>query len=259
MSTDFLDKMKSALAAGKRFVVATIVDTSGPCPQKPGAKMMVFEDGAIQGTVGGGAIEHRIIRDALAGLNSGRPLFKTYNLEKDAGMICGGEMSAFLEPVGVNQRVIIFGCGHVCRALAPVLANLDFSVTVVDDRSEWADPNAFPPGVSVVCADNEQYLKELGDKAEEAFVLSLTRGHKYDYHILKHFIGLKRRYLGIMASKTKAEELKARLRKEGIDEQLFADVHMPVGVPIGSSSPEEIAISIAAEFIDVRKKIKEHG
>ena len=259
MNADFIDRMKSAVASGKRFIMATIVSTNGPCPQKPGAKMMVFEDGSIHGTVGGGAIEHRIIKDALSTLESCQPVFKSYNLEKDAGMICGGEMSAFLEPVGTNQRVIIFGCGHVCRALAPVLTNLDFSVTVVDDRPEWAEPNAFPADVSVVCAELEQYLSTIGDQADEAFILSLTRGHKFDYHILKHFIGLKRRYLGIMASKTKAEELKDRLRKEGVDQQLFEDVHMPVGVAIGSSSPEEIAISIAAEFIDVRKKMKVHG
>ncbi len=254
MQLDFIDKMRSALVSGRRFALATIVNTVGPSPQKAGARMIVFENGDIYGTVGGGAIENRIIADAVVAIADGRPLFKSYNLEADAGMICGGDMSAFIEPVGVSEQVVVFGCGHVSRALAPVLVNLGFGVTVVDDRAEWADSKAFPPEVSVVCRELDPFLDGLDDNIEKLFILSLTRGHKFDYHVLRHFIGLKRRYLGVMASKKKAAEFEKALIEEGYDEALLKDVFMPVGVSIGSSSPEEIAISIAAQLVSVRAR-----
>jgi len=250
----FIEKIRAAIASGKQFTMATIVGTAGSSPQKAGAKMIVFEDGTIDGTVGGGAIEHRIIEDSIAAIAGGEPMLKRYDLKRDAGMICGGEMSAFIEPMGARERVLVFGCGHVSRALAPVLVNLDFSVTVVDDRPEWADPGAFPPAVSVVCTELEQYLGGLDEGLQDLYVLSLTRGHKFDYRILRHFIELDLPYLGIMASKKKAAEFQKALAEEGLDEPLVSAVSMPVGIPISSSTPEEIAISIAGELISVRKR-----
>ena len=256
MDLAFIETLKSALATGKPFALATIVGATGSSPQKPGAKMIVFEDRSIHGTVGGGAIEHTIIADAVEVLAAGAPLLRQYDLARDAGMVCGGGMTAFIEPMSAGDRVVLFGCGHVSRALAPLLAGLGFAVTVVDDRPEWADPAAFPASVTVACADLDPYLQGLDGPVDDLYVLSLTRGHRFDYKVLRHFIEVDRRYLGVMASKKKALEFRKALVEEGLDESLLETVHMPVGIPIGSSSPSEIAVSIAGELISVRRKAR---
>ena len=254
MDLQFADKLRAALATGRPFAMVTIVGTGGSSPQKPGAKMIVFKDGSIEGTVGGGAIEHRIIKDTLAAFAEGEAKLVRYDLKDDAGMICGGEMTAYIEPSGVGEPVAIFGCGHVCRALAPALARVGFRVTVVDDRSEWADEAGFPPGVHVVCKGFDEYLSSLDEGLDELYVVVVTRGHKFDYGILRHFVDRNVRYLGVMASRKKAREFLTRLEEEGVARALAEAVHMPVGLDIGSVTPEEIAVSIAGELIAVRRK-----
>jgi len=254
MDLQFADKLRAALAAGRPFAMVTIVGTGGSSPQKPGARMLVFKDGSIEGTVGGGAIEHRIIKDTLAALAKGEAKLVKYNLKEDAGMICGGEMTAYIEPSGAGDPVAIFGCGHVCRALAPALARVGFRVTVVDDRPEWADEAGFPPGVNVVCKAFDDYLQGLDEGLEDLYVLVVTRGHKFDYSILRHFVDRNVRYLGVMASRKKAQEFLTRLEEEGVPPALAEAVHMPVGLDIGSVTPEEIAVSITGELIAVRRK-----
>ena len=243
--------MRDALSGGKPFATITIVETWGSSPRKPGAKMIVYLDGTIRGTVGGGAIEHNLISDAQAAIRAGDPILKRYELA-EIKMKCGGGMAAFIEPTGAGHNVLVFGCGHVCRALAPLLVQLGFRLIVVDDRPEWADPSAFPESVSVRCASIEDAVKTLPKELDEFYVLVMTRGHGLDFECARQFVGRKVRYLGVMASKKKALELRKTLKAEGATARDIARVRMPVGLPIGSSTPGEIAVSIAAELISIR-------
>jgi xanthine dehydrogenase accessory factor len=252
MSRSFFARLAAAAAAGRPFAVVTIVETEGSSPQKPGAKMIVYPDGAIEGTVGGGNIEHRLVKEAMASL-AGRqaPRLLRYDLKADAGMICGGSMTAYVEPHLGSDPVLVFGCGHVCRALVPLLVSVGFDVTVVDDRSEWADPKAFPAGIKVVCED---MLAHAAARAALAgtYLLIVTRGHALDWKLLRIFVDRDPAYLGVMSSRGKAAELRQRLANEGVPKERIDRVHMPVGLAIGSTTPEEIAVSIAGQLIQER-------
>ncbi len=251
--TQIWNQLVDSLSKDRAFAMVTVVETVGSAPQSPGARMLVYEDGSISGTVGGGAVEHRLIQDAREVLEQGSPRLVHIDLKNDVGMICGGRMVAFVEPMLSGYQVAIFGCGHVSRALAPLLVGLEFRVTVVDDRPEWADPAAFPTGVRVLCQPFEQALSSFTRLARTA-VLVMTRSHASDFELLDRLVKTDSPYLGIMASKNKAAEFRRRLEAEGVSGQTLARVCMPVGISIGSSSPAEIAVSIAAQLIDHRRR-----
>jgi len=253
MNQTWLNDLREALSSGKPFATITIVETWGSSPRKPGAKMIAYGDGSIRGTVGGGSIEHSLLRDAAVAITDGNPVLKRYELA-DIKMKCGGGMVGFIEPSGVGHNVVVLGAGHVCRALAPLLVRLGFRLTVVDDRPEWADPAAFPEGVSVRCSSIEDAAASLPEDLSGHYVLVMTRGHGLDFEAAKRFAGRKVRYLGVMASRKKALELRKTLKEEGFKPGDIARVRMPVGVSIGSSTPDEIAVSIAAELISVRSE-----
>ncbi|MBM4352399.1 MAG: xanthine dehydrogenase accessory protein XdhC [Deltaproteobacteria bacterium] len=249
--TQLWNQLVESLSRDRPFAMVTVVETTGSAPQSPGARMLVYEDGSIVGTVGGGAVEHRLIREGREVLDDGRPRLLTFDLAKDVGMICGGRMVAFVEPMLSSFHVVIFGCGHVCRALAPLLVGLDFRVTVVDDRPEWADSSAFPSSVRVVCGPLRDYWGTLA-RLDRTAVLAMTRSHAFDYELLEHFVTTSVPYVGIMASRSKAAQFRERLAAAGIPREQVDRVRMPVGIPIGGSSVAEIAVSIAAQLVERR-------
>lgn len=252
MDVVFARQLADAVESGRRFALVTVVETTGSSPQKAGARMLVFEDGSIAGTVGGGKIEHLFMQDARQAVSDGEPRLVTYNLT-EIGMACGGHMKAFVEPLGTGSRVTVFGCGHVCRALAPLLLQVGFSVNVVDDRPEWADPAAFPAGVRVRCCQFQQAMEDMAHVGQRDYVLAMTRGHDFDYEVLRFFVEKGAAYLGGMASRKKTREFKDRMLEEGVPQDAIDRMHVPVGLPIGSVTPQEIAVSVAAQMILVRK------
>lgn len=251
MNTTFAKQLSDAVASGRRFAMVTVVETSGSSPQKPGARMLVFEDGSIAGTVGGGKIEHLFRQDALTAIASDEAKLVTYDLT-EIGMACGGAMNAFIEPMGAGCRVTIFGCGHVCRALAPLLLNIGFSVTVVDDRPEWADPEAFPGAVQVRCCSIEEGMTGMAQVGDKDFILCMTRGHDFDYEVLRFFVEKGQAYLGGMASRKKAKAFARQMLADGVSPEAIARMHVPVGLSISSVTPAEIAVSVAAQLIQVK-------
>ena len=251
MKERFEFEFARALKGTTSFAVVTLVQTSGSAPQQVGAKMLVLHDGTIVGTVGGGAVEFQLIDAAKKAIAARKAEMVPIELQKDVGMICGGAMTFFVEPMLVQQPIYIFGCGHVCRMTARLLDTLDFRVTVVDDREEWADSAAFPESVEVVCDQFENYWDNI-DRLDEAYVLVMTRGHSFDWQLLRHFADKEVGYLGIMASRNKAATFRKRLAEEGVDEERIARVTMPLGLPIGSQTPAEIAVSLAAQLIQQR-------
>lgn len=241
-------------AEREAFVLATVVDTGGSTPRLAGAQMVVQGE-ACHGTVGGGAFEWRVVNEARALLgDSLRHVARLdVHLVRDLGMCCGGRMSAFLQKVEPAPRAWIFGAGHVGTALATSLHALGFEVTVVDPRAEWADPRRFPAPVRVLDAEPED-LVDASPPAASDFVIIATHDHALDESLVRRLASHPLAYLGLVGSRGKWARFRKRLH-ERVPEAALARVRCPVGLDIGAHTPEEIALSIAAEMVALRRGV----
>ena len=235
-------------------VLATVVQVTGSAPQVPGAKLVVLADGRAAGTVGGGAFERRVLEEARSALDpASQPTrLLTLNLTRDLGMCCGGEMKVFLERVLGPERLVVFGGGHIGKALAEAAARVGFAVTVVDEREEWAAPARFPQAREVVNEEPEVALPELL-LDEATFCVVVTHDHKLDQALVKSLLGSRARFVGLVASRTKRNKFVARLRAQGLSEAELGRLRSPLGLALGAITPEEIALSIVAELVAVRR------
>ncbi len=265
----FYERMSDLFAAGTPFVCATIVDTQGSVPADAGAKMLVTADGAYFGTVGGGKIEGRVIEEAKAMLqaagvaaSSGKEdaiaKFFDWSLNRDIGMTCGGSMRVYLE--AFNHRawnITIFGAGHVGNALINLLNKLDCRITCIDSRVEWLDK--LPESTKI----RRVLLTEMKDFVEEtpkdSFVLLMTMGHSTDkpilLEILKRWKDVKYPYLGVIGSDAKAARLRKDISEAGLPDELSKVFFCPIGLPLGSNHPQEIAVSVSAQLLQVRDAV----
>jgi len=238
-----------AMRAGTPAALCTVIGVDGSAPRSRSARMLVFADGEIKGTIGGGELEHRVIAMALDVIREGRPDRLDVHLTRDLGMCCGGAMEVYVEPLAGVERVHVFGAGHVGTASASLLRDLDFEVHVYDERDEWLNEDRLP-GCRLVEGDPRRNLPTLGP---DDFVLILTHSHALDQDLLESLISQPCRYLGMIGSRAKVAKFFVRLRAAGVEEELFRRVSAPVGLDIGAETPEEIAIAIAAELIRVRR------
>ncbi len=229
-------------------VLVLVTASTGSAPGKVGAKMLVYPDGEIHGTIGGGVVEARATADALNALEDGRgPRSARYNLD-ELGMSCGGEMALYLEPLQPPRRVIVFGAGHVGTAVARQLGLLDCRLTVVDERRDWASPDRFGEEVTLVNQPFAAYLTD-SPPGPKDHVIIVTRGHEQDQLVLEHCVERQPAYLGMIGSRKKAARALEQLRQRGVAEEAVAAIRSPMGIDIGAVSPEEIAVSLAAELI----------
>lgn len=237
------------LTSGRRGALATVVRVSGSVPQQPGARLLLAPDGATTGTVGGGAVE-RAVLDALGQCRQhGRPELVVYDLARDLGMCCGGRMEIFVEPVEAEQRLLVFGAGHVAKPTAELARRVGFAVTVVDDREELANRERFPD-CELVLAEPREAAACIAPRAED-WVLIVTYDHRLDEEALDTFARLPHRYLGLIGSRRKVLRILQRIASRG-DLPPLDRVFAPVGLDIGAVSPEEIAVSIVAELVAIR-------
>lgn len=238
---------------GRAFVLATVIDSSGSTPQKPGTKMIVLEDGSIRGTVGGGAIEKQVIDASLALFaDPAQSRVLETHLTHELGMCCGGKMKVFLEKHSAAALLYVFGAGHVARELARLAAHVGFRVTVIDERAEWATRERFPEA-ELVARDPAAYARELGGSAH-AYYCVTTHDHPLDQAVIEALLRKPGAYHGVIGSVRKAERFKQRLRAAGFSDQELSQLRSPMGVPIKALTPEEIAVSIVAELIGIRRK-----
>lgn len=257
---DYIQRYAELADSGVPFVSVTMVDAVGSTPQDAGSKMLVTAEGLFHGTVGGGRVEAKAIDHALAMLNdkSDKPRhtdFADWNLRKDVGMTCGGTVKLYFEAVNHRAwRVVIFGAGHVTQALVKLLTTLPCRVTCIDPRPEWLAKLPGAPNVQTITTDDPP--AQVAPLPDDAFVVCMTRGHKTDLPVLTEIFRQNRvfPYLGVIGSKSKAAVLRRELTEAGIAEaqQVF---HCPLGLPIGTNHPGEIAVSIAAQLLEVRDKI----
>ncbi len=253
---DIYMEITNCVALGKPFVLATLVRTAGSVPREVGAKMLVFADGSISGTIGGGTFEKMVIDDCLVlfGGNSGS-LLKSYLLQESGpgaiGMYCGGKADVFMERFSSPDKLYIFGGGHIGRDLARVASDLNFRIVVIDDRPDILAQYQNP--VETILTDSD-YNRNFPVVDKNSYVVIVTRGHKYDRQVLAKVINRDCAYIGMIGSKNKIAKTFASLEEEGIEKSKLENVHSPIGLSIGAEGPYEIAIAIAAEIIAVKRK-----
>lgn len=262
MQKDFGVIISNQIQKGGTFVLVTVVDVSGSAPQKTGAKMLVSSSGKrLWGTIGGGRIEEIALREAFARIKEKTPLLKEYDLQEEGeeatGMLCGGKMSLFYDILGASAKVYIFGGGHITQSLVPLLVSLGFWTIVIDDRKDYLSENFKDSDVAETLTGDFPQIIDTIEFEKDSYVIILTYSHELDERILKYLLINKSKefeswkYLGMIGSKRKVKEIFSRLESQGIDSTLLKEVHAPIGIPIGSQTPEEIAISIAAEIVKV--------
>jgi xanthine dehydrogenase accessory factor len=259
---DILEEVVRMKRAGERGALATIVHTNGSIPSYESSRMLVRDDGSIVGTVGGGRVEADVRAAAKEVIRSEQPRKMTFNLsnevevEVDSGLICGGILEIFVEPVLPTPMLYIFGGGHVSIAVANVASQAGFKIGVIDDRESFASAERFPMAAELYTSYADAFEKIQPNSA--TYLLIVTRSHTGDMRVLDWAIrtearGFSPRYIGMMGSKRKVIGVYKELEKEGITLAQLDRVNAPVGLDIGALTPEEIAVSITAELIAARR------
>lgn len=251
--TEIWRVLLAAAEAGEPVALATVVGVNGSAPRASGARMVVWPDGRIAGTVGGGRFEQVVIEAARQALTEGKPRRFAVNLTRDLGMCCGGAMEVFLEPIAPRDRLIVYGAGHVALPTVAIAEKLGFDVTVVDAREEFATAERFP-GATVVEGDPRRHARELHPDAR-TYVLVVTHEHSLDQDLVEILLPKAGAWVGMIGSRAKVARFKVRLLAAGMSEAVFGRLRSPVGVDIGAETPEEIAVSIAAELVRVRRGV----
>jgi len=257
MTSEVLNALSRALAEDDAVALVTIVATHGSTPQRTGAKMVVYPDGRIVGTIGGGCYENDAATKAREILRVGeRARLVHYELSDDfaeeTGLICGGRMDVFIEPIEPTPHLYILGAGHVGWQLGSVAPTVGFRVHVIDDRQKFANAERFPDAEEIVVDSIPDWLERTPIPAS-AYVVVLTRGHRQDYDALRLLAGRPLRYVGLIGSRAKVARLTDRLVSEGVDVEWLRALRAPVGLDIGAVTPEEIAVSIVAELVAARR------
>jgi len=252
---DIFEEIVRMRRAGERGALATIVHTNGSIPSYESSRMLVREDGSIAGTIGGGCVEADVWAAAKEVIVAEQPRKMTFNLnheaEYDAGLICGGTLEIFVEPILPVPMLYIFGGGHVSSAVAKVAGSAGFSIGIADDRTAFANSDRFPMASEIYTTYEDAYARIKPNAS--SYLLIVTRGHKDDMRVLAWAVRTPARYIGMIGSKRKVLSVYKALEREGYSLDEFSRVHAPVGLDIGALSPEEIAVSICAELIAVRR------
>jgi xanthine dehydrogenase accessory factor len=253
---DLYEEIVKLRQEGRRGAVATIVNVRGSVPSFETAKMLVRDDGSILGTIGGGCVEADVWQAAREVMESEKPRTLTFNLNQDpkydTGLVCGGTLDVFIEPILPPALLYIFGAGHVSVNLYRVAKSAGFDVCVVDDRAAYANRERFPEAMEVIAEDFEQAMERLSP-SESSYIVIVTRGHRDDMRVLRWAVQTRAKYVGMIGSKRKTITIFRELTEEGLAPELFERVHAPVGLDIGAITPEEIAVAITAELIAVRR------
>jgi xanthine dehydrogenase accessory factor len=252
---DLFEEIVRMRRAGRRGALATIVHTNGSIPSYESSRMLVRDDGTIAGTVGGGCVEAEVWAAAKEVIRNEQPRKMTFNLNNeatyDAGLICGGTLEIFVEPILPQPMLYLFGGGHVSTAVARVAHQAGFAIGVIDDRDTFANAERFPMASEIYTTYEEAFEKIKPTAA--SYLVIVTRGHKDDMRVVAWAVETDARYIGMIGSKRKVISVYKALEKEGFPLDKFERVHAPVGLEIGALTPEEIAVSIAAELIAVRR------
>jgi xanthine dehydrogenase accessory factor len=253
---DIYDEIVRLRKLGQKCALATIVQVRGSIPSYESAKLLVREDGSIMGTVGGGCVEAEVWNAAREVIDTEKPKHLTFSLGQDAaydnGLICGGQLNIFVEPVIPQPRAYIFGGGHVSKSISKVATLAGFATVIIDDREAFANKERFPEAEETYAEEYESVFAKL-EVTSSSYLIIVTRGHRDDMRVLRWAVGTPARYISMIGSKRKTISVIHELEKEGFDRAMFEKIFAPMGLEIGAESPEEIAISVVAEMIAMRR------
>jgi xanthine dehydrogenase accessory factor len=256
IAVDIYEQIVELRRDGRRGALATIVNVRGSIPSFKTAKMLVRDDGSIVGTIGGGCVEADVWQAAREVMESEKPRTLTFDLNQDpkfdTGLVCGGTLEVFVEPILPLVLLYVFGAGHVAINLCKVATTAGFDVVITDDRSSYATKDRFPAAREVQALDFDAAMQKL-EPTESSYIVIVTRGHHDDMRILRWAVQTRARYVGMIGSRRKVIEIFKNLSDEGLPGHLFERVHAPIGLDIGAVTPEEIAVAITAELIAIRR------
>ncbi|MBN2360891.1 MAG: XdhC family protein [Deltaproteobacteria bacterium] len=240
-------------ASGRPAVLVTVVESADSAPRSAGARMLVFDDGTIEGTVGGGALESRARELAATAMRGSEARLAALDLAADLGMSCGGRVALFVEPLNTAPTLVIFGAGHIGLAVARLAQSVGFRLIVVDDRPEYASRDRFPEAQQVVTSFAPEAMAAL-PTGDACFVVIATYSHEVDFRIANALAPWPYRFVGMVASRRKVAEFRARWAEAGVPASAIARLQAPVGIAIDAETPQEIALSIVAELVRLRRQ-----
>lgn len=254
--TDIYEEIVRIRAQGEEAALVTIVSAIGSAPRGEGAKMLVRANGSMVGSIGGGSLEAQLRDQATEVIRKGKPqrlhLSLTAKEGEESGMICGGDIEVFIEPILPLPTLYIFGGGHISLPVAKISKLLGFRIVVIDDRAEFANPQRFPEAELTLAEDfNKAFSKLQINKS--SYIVIVTREHQYDKLVLEWALGTQARYIGLLGSKNRNKAVFSHLLAKGIPQEQLNKVCAPIGLEIHAQTPEEIAVSILAEIIKVRR------
>ena len=255
MNQEVFSALNEALQRGEEVALVTIVSSTGSTPQRVGAKMLVYADGRTVGTIGGGCYENDAFGKAREAIKSRKPLTVKFELNDDfaqeTGLVCGGQMEVFIEPVEPSPELYVFGAGHVGYFVGKMAYEVGFKVHVIDDREKFANTERFGEGIEVV-VDHIPTWIETHRLPPTSYAVIVTRGHTHDLDAMRALAKMSLRYLGLIGSKAKVKRIFDALIEEGMPAKSLEGIHAPIGLDIGAITPQEIAVSILAELIGVK-------
>ncbi|MGH2506809.1 MAG: XdhC family protein [Ktedonobacteraceae bacterium] len=255
-SITLYDEIQAAFKRGEQVVIATVVKTVGAAPCSVGAKMLVHADGSTSGSFAGPHTDGKAVEAALQALSEGRSLLTHIHLDADQGEAvgsCGATLELFCEMLRPEPRLIIAGAGYVAQALARLAAHLDLRVSVIDEHHDLADAAAFGETVQLTLGEIPEVLQELAPD-ESSFIVIVTRGHHLDEETLRAALATRAAYIGMIGSPSKVKHIFKDLLQQGLSRDMLARVHAPIGLDLGAETPDEIALSIIAEIMMVRRQ-----
>ncbi|MBM3821263.1 MAG: XdhC family protein [Acidimicrobiia bacterium] len=255
MNQEVFAALAEALQKGEEVALVTIVKSTGSTPQRVGAKMLVYADGRTVGTIGGGCYENEAFWKAREAIKHRKPVTMKFELNDDfaqeTGLVCGGQMEVFVEPVEPSPELFVFGAGHVGYFVARMAHEVAFKVHVIDDREKFASTERFGEGIDVIVENIPTWI-DTHTLPPTSYAVVVTRGHTHDLDAMRSLAKQPLRYLGLIGSKAKVKRIFDALREEGMAAEKLAGIHAPIGLDIGAITPQEIAVSIVAELIAVK-------
>ena len=253
---DIYEEVVRLRRLGQKCALATIVQVNGSIPSYESAKLLVREDGSMLGTIGGGCVEAEVWNVAREVMQNERPRHMNFSLGQDAaydnGLICGGQLSVFVEPVVPQPRVYIFGAGHISKSISKIATMAGFASVIVDNRDAFANRDRFPEADEIFAEEYEDVFPKLPVR-DTSYLVIVTRGHRDDMRVMRWAVGTNAKYIAMIGSKRKVIGVVKELEKEGIPRAAFERAFAPMGLDIGAITPEEIAVSIVAEMIAMRR------
>jgi xanthine dehydrogenase accessory factor len=253
---DIYEELVRLRNLGQKCALATIVEVRGSIPSYESAKLLVREDGSMTGTIGGGCVEAEVWNAAREVIQTEKPKHLTFNLGQDAaydnGLICGGQLSVFVEPVIPQPRLFVFGAGHISKSISKIATMAGFATVIVDNRDAFANRDRFPEADEIHSEEYEEVFPKLAIR-DTSYIVIVTRGHRDDMRVLRWAVETNAKYIAMIGSKRKVIGVVKELEKENVPRAAFERIFAPMGLDIGAITPEEIAISIVAEMIATRR------